>query len=721
MSSSVELGVEAEEELFHNTIRAIFVSCLFFFAFYTSAHFLISHFKREPESEDYYLLDCETTAYALFQLHHENDTHPQQMGAPSSGWTVVLLVYKIPYYLCTFSLACSMAAVCLLPFSILSNEVLTRYPDNYYLQWLNKSVVYVLWNSLFFLCNLSLFLLLPFAYFFTESQGSPAHTRTHYSHAASIAAKVYETFVSLFWLTVMVVGLVVIFCAITDFDYYSNTPSPTTTSSPAVFSPDNGSVLSGIGIDPFRSDHIIKQSAAHINMETQQRNNLLLIWSVSWNFIPLLYSCMSLIGACFHLFCTPLGFAKLFTVLGKVLTKPQFLHDIQQDRDSLQLQRDLLTRRIEVEQQRSLPAQDESKSGRKVTESGKTKQTFLSSSFSGFDRRHFNSRLRSYSDLIEDSDDDSLSMQRAQPQHSKLSQSGSIHGTILAANRDARSTNAIGGYSSQSSVLSTLQSDLIGVEAELAEVERKLSVAFWRRNLGYPLMLLLLLATTCLCVFLVGINLIALALGQTSLPFVQDKQQSAGTTTLDSAIHSLSLRGRGGLLSSVGLGWVGVCTEVCLTFYFMLASLIGFYNLPFLRTLRPVKGDTALHILIVNCVLILIVGSALPLVMRTLGLVSLDLIGRFGRLTWLNSLQLVLTYNLLFAALSVWCLTHTFTAAVREELYMRYVFLKCQLMAYYHRCTQLYSSYTRYQYHNNSELARKLLARFIRNAAAPPE
>ena len=59
-----------------------------------------------------------------------------------------------------------------------------------------------------------------------------------------------------------------------------------------------------------------------------------------------------------------------------------------------------------------------------------------------------------------------------------------------------------------------------------------------------------------------------------------------------------------------------------------------------------------MHILIVNCVLILIVGSALPLVMRTLGLVSLDLIGRFGRLTWLNSLQLVLTYNLLFAALS---------------------------------------------------------------------
>ena len=104
-------------------------------------------------------------------------------------------------------------------------------------------------------------------------------------------------------------------------------------------------------------------------------------------------------------------------------------------------------------------------------------------------------------------------------------------------------------------VLSTLQSDLIGVEAELAEVERKLSVAFWRRNLGYPLMLLLLLATTCLCVFLVGINLIALALGQTSLPFVQDKQQSAGTTTLDSAIHrllslaSLDLRRPGGWLN----------------------------------------------------------------------------------------------------------------------------------------------------------------------------
>ena len=39
------IDVEAEEELFHNTIRAILVSCLFFLGFYAIAHHLISHFK----------------------------------------------------------------------------------------------------------------------------------------------------------------------------------------------------------------------------------------------------------------------------------------------------------------------------------------------------------------------------------------------------------------------------------------------------------------------------------------------------------------------------------------------------------------------------------------------------------------------------------------------------------------------------------------------------
>jgi len=39
-------------------------------------------------------------------------------------------------------MAVSIAAVLLIPFSICSNEILLRYPQNYYIQWLNDSLVH---------------------------------------------------------------------------------------------------------------------------------------------------------------------------------------------------------------------------------------------------------------------------------------------------------------------------------------------------------------------------------------------------------------------------------------------------------------------------------------------------------------------------------------------------------------------------------------------------
>lgn len=105
--------------------------------------------------------------------------------------------------LCTFTLAVAVGAVLLLPFSIISNEVLLSFPHNYYIQWLNGSLVHGgctgwlqdapravgqglppqeltpflsssspgLWNLVFLFSNLSLVFLMPFAYFFTESEG----------------------------------------------------------------------------------------------------------------------------------------------------------------------------------------------------------------------------------------------------------------------------------------------------------------------------------------------------------------------------------------------------------------------------------------------------------------------------------------------------------------------------------------------------------------------
>lgn len=52
------------------------------------------------------------------------------------------LVSSVRLWLCTFTLSVSVGAVLLLPLSILSNEVLLSFPDSYYMQWLNGSLIH---------------------------------------------------------------------------------------------------------------------------------------------------------------------------------------------------------------------------------------------------------------------------------------------------------------------------------------------------------------------------------------------------------------------------------------------------------------------------------------------------------------------------------------------------------------------------------------------------
>lgn len=82
-------------------------------------------------------------------------------------------------WMCTWSLAVAMGAATLLPFSVIGSEIIQAYPGNYYFQWLNWSLIHSLWNYIFALSNLSLFILLPFAYFFIESQGFRGHGKVH--------------------------------------------------------------------------------------------------------------------------------------------------------------------------------------------------------------------------------------------------------------------------------------------------------------------------------------------------------------------------------------------------------------------------------------------------------------------------------------------------------------------------------------------------------------
>lgn len=74
-----------------------------------------------------------------------------------------------------------------------------------------------------------------------------------------------------------------------------------------------------------------------------------------------------------------------------------------------------------------------------------------------------------------------------------------------------------------------------------------------------------------------------------------------------------------GITSLSKLGPIGAAIEVLIILYLCVASLVGFYTMPFMNSIRPQRLKTSLSQLIVNCALVLILGSALPLLSRILG------------------------------------------------------------------------------------------------------
>lgn len=118
-----------------------------------------------------------------------------------------LKVYRISLLFCIFSFATALGSAFLLPVSIISNEILLLYPNSYYVQWLNSSLIQGLWNFVFLFSNLAIFILLPFAYLFSESTGFLGHKK-------GIIPRLYETFIVFSLLTVIVIGLVYVLLAV---------------------------------------------------------------------------------------------------------------------------------------------------------------------------------------------------------------------------------------------------------------------------------------------------------------------------------------------------------------------------------------------------------------------------------------------------------------------------------------------------------------------------
>ncbi|XP_028347167.1 protein LMBR1L isoform X1 [Physeter macrocephalus] len=247
--------LSVREQLFHERVRESIISTLLFATLYILCHIALTRFKKPAE----------------FTTADDEDA----------------TVNKIALELCTFTLAVALGAVLLLPFSIISNEVLLSLPRNYYIQWLNGSLIHGLWNLVFLFSNLSLIFLMPFAYFFTESEGFAGSKK-------GVLARVYETLVVLTLLSLLVLGMVWVASAIVDNNKAST-------------------------------------------------ESLYDFWEY---YLPYLYSCISFLGVLLLLVCTPLGLACMFSVTGKLLVKPRLLEDLEEQLHCSAFEEAALTRRI---------------------------------------------------------------------------------------------------------------------------------------------------------------------------------------------------------------------------------------------------------------------------------------------------------------------------------------------------------------------------------------
>uniref|UniRef100_A0A4W3IL63 Limb development membrane protein 1 n=1 Tax=Callorhinchus milii TaxID=7868 RepID=A0A4W3IL63_CALMI len=190
-----------------------------------------------------------------------------------------------------------------------------------------------------------------------------------------------------------------------------------------------------------------------------------------------------------------------------------------------------------------------------------------------------------------------------------------------------------------------LEQELDGVRGVKSKLERRKNASAWERNLVYPVVMLILLSGTTISVLLVTFNILALLLDETAMP-----------------------KGSQVMLCPTVSFETGLCKMEVLYFYLMVSSVVGFYSLRFFAGLTPTKDDTAMPKIIGNCVSILVLSSALPVMSRTLGITRFDLLGDFGRFNWLGNFYIVVSYNLLFAVVTTLCLIRKFTSAVREEL-----------------------------------------------------
>merc|ERR1712226_947948 len=343
------------------------------------------------------------------------------------GWDEDEVVYKISFGICIFSLAVSAGSVLLLPISSISNEVLHRYPNSWYIKWLNASLIYGIWNLIFVLSNLSLFILLPFAYLFCESEG-------FFGYKKGLVARAKETMLTLLLLSLIILGMMYIMAALLDWDQDS-------------------------------LERIV---------------NL-------YSYLPMLYSWMSFLGVLSLLICTPLGFARLFTIVGELVVSPISAKNLDEEYLTLAYEEDCKNQKLDFCQQKHVNPN---------TNLNEDELGSISSSdrFSEVSPTKVNQRTTG-------------SFYRKQRNKAQII----MHEEVKELRKEIRDIND---------------------RKSKVEVLRKRSM--WRRTIGYPLIMVLITALTAASLISVVKNVGQIVAGFKSLPAVNQQTVTLGISSLTS-------------------------------------------------------------------------------------------------------------------------------------------------------------------------------------------
>lgn len=544
-------AIRRQEREFHEFVRQQIICLIIFISLYLLSYWIISLFKSKSDNDSLYAGDED------------------------------YFVYRISVWMCSASLAVSIGSIALLPFSVVSSELLQRYPDNYYLQWMSWSLINSLWNYVFALSNLSLFVLLPFSYFFIESQGFSKNKN-------GIMQRVYET------LAVCALLIVVVLCL---------------------------------------GDVVLTLISSSVS--------LISITSVN---LPLIYSFVSFAGVMLLLMSTPIGFAKMFGIVGEMTMNSLSIPD----------QDDILVDRLE----KYCEARKANRYGMNNNIRNGSFEA-ISPFYSPASHGYSPLRMRSF---------------RVTPNgispSSNCSEScylfsSSVFDYTSESNTSTTSSTELNGSGKSNGMrpisfgrgMAPLRSPLVSSQI-LSPLQKAMRwCQQFTRIVKYPAMVISLLALTGISLLMVVINSLKLVFGFRSLPVYAQYME----------VHTRH-----------SLGIAGVIIESITIMYVMATSLTGLYSMPFVRALRPQRARTSLTVIIINCSLVLVLSSALPVLANTLGITSFDLLGAYSSLKWLSNFKLVLAYNVLFAAATIVCVFSQITSPVRNQILKKLQQLRCR-------------------------------------------